>query len=549
MQRKVFFSLLAGGTLVLGGCGSLSGVGGGSQSLASLAPLSISHPLFSQGLSQSDLPLLARYYWVNTVNNNPTRDEASYGGLAYKPRQSTYAGFEGWDVFQVNTGTDETRSDFLRLQLNRPARVTVVWQDSALWLAGWQKGSLSASGKTYNTYTKDFSAGEIALGSPSAGSGGTSSPRYFVLLAEQGGVASKPPRLPAGIAESSRPPTNDTCPDWLEGVWQAKGPDGNFYKTWHPQIDPIYWCYYRYENGSDPSLVGYTPTFNYVAKQFGSQPELIVGFKGFAIRDKGANQGWYINIHSETGVQTRACARFHTVVIAVTDLKTGELKAELAYKGDFGATISNQSPNTPVSITCPDPRNGQQVTQSDIAKQTDGAKNLRVSGNGQDPGGYENWHGGGNPNLGMSYWGDNQKSIAGVRVLNVDIRNPATFCSASDCNASSGLKATGSVADQRTLFISNLRIQYTNAIDAVSKAQGEKPGYFWTDLYGNPLAAGVKPGDPGSIRQFIKPGFDSGVNGQGLQGGFSTEDAWRQVYLPNVGVPGIDLENSLLGQN
>jgi len=549
MQRIRFVSLLAGGMLALGGCGSLGGLGGsGSQPLASLAPLSTDHPLFKQGLSRDNLPLVARYYWVNEVGDD-RHAEAAYGGLKYKPRQSKYLGYEGWDVLEVQLWPDEVRSDLVRIHLNREARVTVVWEDSALWLAGWGKGSLSTSSKTYTTFTKDFGAGEIALGSPAAGSKGKDSPRYFVLIGERGGVGSKPPALPAGIAETDRPQPNSTCPDWLENAWTVKqvygvtAPDGQDYKTWHPQIDPIYWCYYGHEHGSDPALVGYKPAFEYVAKRFNDQPELHVGFKGFAIRDEGANQGWYINIHSETGVQSRACAQFHTVVIAVTNLKTGELLAELAYKGDFGATISNRDNNPPVNLTCTSVKTGQPVTQVQLQAQTDSSKNLRVSSNGQDPGGYENWHGGGNKALGMSFWGD--KNPTG-RALNIDIRNPATFCADTTCNL---VKSTGSVADERTVFISNLRIRYTDAIAALDKADGQQDGYFWTDLYGEALPAGKNPGDPGTIRQYLKPGFDSGVNGEGLQGGFSTEDAWRGVYLRGVGVPHVGLEGGLTGQN
>ena len=557
MQRNAHFSLLGVAGLLLGGCGALGGLsGGGSTPIDSLAPLSTEHPLYKQGLSRDNAPLVARYYWANSVNRkindkDMTVDEANYGGLRYRPRQSNYKGFEGWDIFEVQVWTDETRSDLVRVQLNRDARVTVVWEDSALWLAGWQKGGLSTSGKTYNTFTKDFRAGEIALGSPTTGSKGKDSARYFVLLAERGGAASKPPALPAGIAESDRPQPNSTCPDWLENTWTVKqvygitAPDGQDYKTWHPQVDPIYWCYYGHDHGSDPSLVGYKPAFEYVAKRFNDQPELHVGFKGFAIRDEGANQGWYINVHSETGVQTRACARFHPVVVAVTDLKTGELKAELAYKGDFGATISNRDNNPPVNLTCTDPKTGQPVTQTQIQSQTESSKNVRVSGNGQDPGGYENWHGGGNTALGMSFWGDD-KNPTGT-ALNIDIRNPTTFCADNTC---ASVRSTGDVADERTIRFANLRIQYTDAIAALDKADGKQDGYFWTDLYGEPLPAGKNPGDPGTIRQFIKPGFDSGTgDGVGLRDSYSTEDAWRGVYKQDLGVPRIGLENGLTGQN
>lgn len=545
-MRKLGYVLLSGLAAALGGCGSGLLGGGGSAPLPQLAPVLSEHPLFKQGLSRSNLPLVARYYWINEVShNNGTRDEAAYWGLKYQPRQSKYQGYEGWDLLDIPSwwSNRKSRSDWLRIQLNRPATVVVVWDSTDLWLSGWKKGNpLTISNKSYNTYTRDFEAGEIALGAAGSEQGDS----YLVLLAERGGTPSQEPPLPSGITEKPLP--NQVCPDWLENAWTIKqvygvtAPDGQDYKTWHPQLDPIYWCYYGHDHGSDPALVGYKPAFEYVAKRFNDQPELHVGFKGFAIRDEGANQGWYVNIHSETGVQTRACARFHTVVVAVTNLKTGELLAELAYKGNFGATISNQNDST-VNLSCTDPKTGQQVTQAQIKAQTDSSKNLRVSLDGKDPGGYENWHGGGNKNLGMSFWGDDDPT---GRMLNIDIRNPATFCADNNC---ASVKATGSVADERTLFISNMRIRYTEAIAALDKADGKQDGYFWTDLYGDPLPAGKNPGDAGTIRQFIKPNFDSGNGNEGLQGGFSTEDAWRGLYREDVGVPAIGLEEGLTGQN
>jgi hypothetical protein len=546
MNSKFWLLVLGGLLLGLGGCGSGLLGRGGLPPISSVAPVLSEHPLYKApySLSRNEAPLVARYYWINEVsNNNSTRDEANYDGMKYQPRQSKYQGYEGWDVLDIpgwlNT---KSRSDWLRIYLNRPTTLVVVWDKTDLWLSGWKKGSISISGKSYTTYTRDFDAGEIGLGTPGTGQGDN----YFVLLAERGGTPSKEPALPAGITDKPLP--NQSCPSWLENAWTIKqmygvtAPDGEDYKTWHPQVDPIYWCYYGHDHGSDPALVGYKPAFEFVAKRFNDQPELHVGFKGFAIRDEGANQGWYINIHSETGVQTRACAQFHTVVVAVMKLSTSELLAELAYKGNFGATISNQN-DTAANLSCTDPKSGQPKTQTQIKAETDSAKNLRISSNGNDPGGYENWHGGGNKGLGMSFWGDEDPF---GRALNIDIRNPTSFCADGTC---SSVRSTGSVADERTISISNLRIRYTDAIATLDKADGTQDGYFWTDLYGGPLPAGKNPGDPGTIRQFIKPGFDSGTGGDGLQGGFSTEDAWRGVYLRDMGVPRIGLEDALTGQN
>ena len=55
-------------------------------------------------------------------------------------------------------------------------------------------------------------------------------------MAEQGGVPSAPPSVPAGQAT---PVPNETCPAWVHDQYVTTGPDGRIYPTWHPQIDPV----------------------------------------------------------------------------------------------------------------------------------------------------------------------------------------------------------------------------------------------------------------------------------------------------------------------
>jgi hypothetical protein len=113
------------------------------------------------------------------------------------------------------------------------------------------------------------------------------------------------------------------------------------------------------------------------------------------------------------------------------------------------------------------------------------------------------------------------------------------------------VRSTKSHADERTLFIGNLKIKYTEQIRALDQADGAQDGFFWTDVYGNALTGELKAGDPGTIRQYMKPGFNS-ENGkrEGLIGSFHTEDAWRGLYLENteqrhVGAPQVELEEGL----
>lgn len=514
MQRKRWFSLLLCG---VGLVGCNSGVIGGNTNGPFLAEPITSHPT---GLP---LTLLNRYYYVSEMKDETSGNitlAANYGGMRYMPRQAATAGpkftqFAGWDLLDV-PGSSSNRSDWLRLYLNRPATLKVVWDKSALWLVGWPKEEITVGSKKYTVYTKTFGAGELSLGAPGAGNG-----EYWVLLAEGNGQPSAEPPLPGGISE--RPQPNQACPTWLFNAWRAVGPDGAEYPGWHPQIDPVYWCYYGYEHNSDPSLVGYKASFTYTANRFNNQEEPIEGFKGFAIRN--GDLGWYINIHSETSTEARVCARFHTVVVTAYNWQTKEKLAELAYKGDFGASKVNEGSNPFFNISCKDPRDGQMKTQEQIAQETKASKRIREATSNS---GYEQWDGGLNKAL---------MEFSGVG-MGIDIQNPATTCANIQC--SSVIANGGSSSTRRTIHFSKATIKYDAAKDASDNKSGD--GYFYTDPYGvatiTPDAGGQVPST--AIKQFIKPGLNISLNG-----GFETEDAWRGLYVPNGHTQDVELEGSL----
>jgi hypothetical protein len=345
-----------------------------------------------------------------------------------------------------------------------------------------------------------------------------------VLLAETNGQPSAEPALPAGISE--RPQPNQTCPGWLFNAWRGVGPDGAEYPGWHPQIDPAYWCYYGYEHNSDPALIGYQASFTYTANKFNNQKEPIEGFKGFAIRD--GDVGWYVNIHSETSTEARICARFHTVVVVAYNWKTKERLAELAYKGDFGASQANEGTNPFFTTECTDIRTGQKVTQESIASETKAVKRIRAVSVANS--GYENWAGGLNKNLGMTFSGNGMK---------IDIRNPATSC--PDLACSSVVSNGSSSSTRRTLQFSKLTITYDQSKDATDNKPGD--GYFYTDPYGEapitPDANGQVPAN--AIKQFIKSGAKIT-----LDGFYTTEDGWRGLYVRSgMNVQDVELEGSL----
>ena len=499
---------------------------GGSVSKPSQTPVAppevagenAAHPLIGkvEGLERT---LLARYYRVNEfTHDGEVKREANYRGIKYQPRQSAYAGYEGWDVLET-PWSDYSKPDWLHLSLNRGARVTVVWDldRSAGWLKGWEQGetTLNVNGKerTYATYSKSFPKGEVVLGGTGKDNG-----RYTVLLTEQEGVSTEPP-LPAGIPEADRPQPNGICPSWLHSAYQATGPDGAQYRGWHPQIDPVYWCHFGHEHGSDPALVGYAAKFNYTAVQNGNQAEQHPGFKGFALRDEEQGLGWYFNVHATTGDIKRVCVSHHTVVIAVTDLKSGELLAELSYKGDFGGVVANRKDKRGeipfINPTlCPE----QAVAEAD----TRPVKRVRVAGEGSiENNDYERWFGGITKELGMDF--------KGAFGLELDVRNPGTSCNGFTCQ---GDVLNDSQGDRRTLRLKGFSLKY----DPFKDADGD--GIFYTNPYGT---APAEEGGEKAVRQYIKPGLDITSPDEF----FATQDAWRALYTTEHKVPGVELEDGL----
>lgn len=470
----------------------------------------VQHPLtVKHGIQPT---LLYRYHRINEkqLDNGQTRLEAQYSGLRYRPRQAgmLFPEFAGWDLLETPT-SDSARNDWLRLRLNRDAWVVVVWEREAPWLTGWHHAETkSADGKkTFNAFRAPFRAGEASLGSPGKDNG-----KYWVLLAEANGLPSPSPVLPTSGLEPPQP--NQTCPSWLEDQWQVQGYDGSFYQGWHPQIDPIYWCYYRHEHGSDPGLIGYRAAFTHVAHINNHQPERGEGFKGFAIRDEANGVGWYFNLHSETSTEQRVCARFHTVVVVATDLRTGELLVELAYKGDFGASRANQGDKPFINP-------GSCANQPQIAAQTSATKRIRVAS--IQNGGYEQWDGGLVKALGMSFNGNG---------MGIDIQNPATSCPNLRCDAV--VVNGGSSSTRRNIGFNQLRISYDAFKDMTD---GKRDGYFFTDIYGLEPA---QAGQPLAIRQYIKPGTQIA-----LHGGFATQDAWRGIYQTDTSTMDIELEGGI----
>lgn len=516
MKHLVLFLLL---TLFLTACGGSNNPnhpGGPAVPPVQLPSGSIKHPLETQ-LPGIQRPLVNRYYRI--IQHSDGRQEVNAQDFKYQPRQSTFDAYQGWDILSTPwPWSPPSHGKWLNLSLNRDARLVIVLSEWAkpedAWLKDWTQGSTTVKdhlGNTlnYKTFTKDVTKGELSLPH-------LHELQYALLIAEKGGLPSSEPIIPEGV---TRPEPNQRCPAWLEdNVWLAKGLDERIYQSWHPQIDPIYWCYYAHDHGSDPALVSYAPAFRYIAYWNNNQQELYEGFKGFAIRDKDQDIGWYINVHAESGVMSRVCNRVHTLVLYAARLSTGEKLLELGYKGDFGAamgTFKNADDKVLQPPDCP---------QTAIAQETKASRRIRI---GEDNHNYERWDGGANRLLGMTFpeWSSG---------IGLDIRNPATSCKDISCSA---LLVNKSNSDMRTIRFTDLRIEYDALIKALDASDGKaNDGYFYTDVYGDLNADASK----NVIKQYMKPGFKAV-----LDGFYATQDPWRGLYELDGHAPGVELEDAL----
>lgn len=496
------------------------------------APLSVAFHVIDDKNAAADDPLgtgtlptlLASYYvWDYT-----TAWQRSTETMIYRPWQFSQAPYRGWDMLTVpgEYFLSYTRSDWLNLELSRPATLAVLWDGPGLatWLNDWLE---VAPVDGTRVFTRSFPAGPVTLG---AGEGATTTP-YTVLFAEADGTPTAPPTVPAGL---SRPEANAPCPSWVHDQYLARGFDGKMYRTWHPQIDPTYWCYLEHSHGSDPALFsGASPvTFDYYADK-GHRIEPHEGFKVFVVNSADYSMRFTVHLGSSEG--GRICARVHTYDVAVAERETGEMLADLRLKSDFGITLAVDQGSVYYRLrdaACPE--------MSALPETTGGRIRIPIAGTD----GYESW----SPNM-----LDDVLGISNPPVLIIDnpitkvtvARNPDGSVKVGQHGAAdyTGLQDTGDLGER--LWMSFPGANRGNGF-AIKAAAASATGEFFTDYRGQRL---LERSDPLAVRQYLKPGLDFlFINGTMV----FTQDAWHGTYefgevqLLRVNM---NLENGLSGPN
>jgi len=492
--------------------------------------------------AQSQPTLIDSYVLMQPDEGVPGVEPSDYTQTVYHPRQWTGSNYSGWDWMSIpGVGYDGLRGgDMVTLNLNRAARIGIVWRGGGTvptWISSdYTSGSTTTEDSTtYPVYIRNVSAGAVVLGGvKNPQDAGTGSPvtSYRILLAESGGT---PSTAPANLGSPAATP-NATCPAWVHN--QAKYQrvvDGVTYASWHRQIDPVYWCYFRHEHGSDPAQFGdgtYKPAFGRSAAASGIA-ENHEGFKVLIYTRDDHNEvsrDWLYTMHFGTvNAQGAACNRFHEIGFALADASSNELLADVMVMADMGQSKENTTfiPLNPV--TCPGVNNG--IT-------SDGARLLPIQ-NGADPG---------NPTMYEPWRNDFSLTILGF-LDTFSINNPDPIAICADYQCSSNV-LTGDKGSKRFM---NVVGEF--GIDASSAAA---TGTFYTDAFARELRSGA---GPGNLRQYIKPGVnvrnvyagDNHTVATGLGG--ETSSRFTARFVMDDGLPQPEqgnyqeLEGSLGGPN
>ena len=326
--------------------------------------------------------------------------------------------YQGWDILITDPNwphykTD--RDDFLYLDLNRPATVALAWIDGGplpAWLQSWQLGgTVTVDGELITVYEKVFGAGEQWLASP-GGTDEESVDMYVLFFAEADGTPSAPAATPNGQAT---PSPNVTCPGWVHDQYTTLAPDGSEQASWHPQIDPVYWCNFNHDHGSDPMLIPGAPRIGYMyvsdnlIEYEGAAPESPhEGFKEFIM----PYEDYWVRfvVHASTSEPRRVCGQFHTMYNEVYDSYGNQLYSS-SLKVDFGRATSTDT--------------GEDIDDPCVAGPNEFARRIRTDPS-FDNFNYENWD---------ASPGTNATELLGMEFrFRFDVRDPMSACTDLTCD-------------------------------------------------------------------------------------------------------------------
>ena len=484
-----------------------------AESSESTAPLPepVEAPTPVPGAS-SDVRLLNGWGLVKPTSMG---DSVNISGFRYQPSDVSGGPYAGFDRLYTRDVSDRSFQFYLRL--TRQATVVMAWpanKPEPTWASNWGTGSpTTLDGISYKTYTKVFEVGEQIL--PSFGQLNVH-PTF--LIGEADGTASIYPAAPDGL-EQPRP--NQPCPDWVHNQHVAES-EGHLYRTWHPQLDPIYACTFGHEHGSDPAefLGDRQPLFDrYVGMptphggMLGSEAH--EGFKVFVTAPHDGVE-MMATLHASSWSGMRVCTRFHATDKVFADANTGVILANLSYKGDFGWPRLTGSGQRLDPAACPE---AIEITN------TGGRRSFKSPTAGE---GYEPWLEGLGTAAAFPFAG-------GIQWV---LDNPQTKCGDSaHCDTMVPVGVDNADGTRRWLdLIEGFEI------DASSGSWGR----FCTDTFG---IGRMACSDTGAVEQYVAPGF----RWNPTRARFSVLNPFTAEYIPstNLAVAHIDrnINDAIGGKN
>ncbi|PXF39684.1 hypothetical protein BWQ96_10618 [Gracilariopsis chorda] len=571
------------------------------------------HPFYTSPEHDEARPspvVMHKYY-----THNPKAGKVT-GNLLFAPRSATYNSFPSkqpfgskLDALFIPGTSNESKSTFVEVHVNRRTRVLLVLNGKGLSLNAMKNlASITVSVQNGETLEGFVPPLEVAFQSvtkarlgrifslprhgaiverivepdeplllPHPGSVSVNNVkcRRFTLLfakPEEGNpIAFESPHVPEHVHSHIRGEIvkttpvfpNMKCPNWLHDMHVTSSRDSSVarthgeqvhWRTWHPPIDPVFWCYYDHEHGSFPGK--HWPMFGYTAwKTFDNttvhkrQDESHNGFKTYSFPVPGRSRYVVIVVHMHLSFARRFTARHHTVSFTVLD-KNWNVEMELHMKMDFGAAV----------VTLKD-GGDEPISDRDVDIQEElGSRgvlaNRRFNILNED----ENYPESVDPrfrlNCGRTATEANKRAV--LRGIYEQWRGPLNTCSKSNGrinrgfnfdvrNPSTALRFLNDTSDENTQKLSgngvNRFLKVRNGLEFgvdhchfgnSSTNFMTSDGVFYTDPYFSVVEEG--PGT-NSVRQYIKPGFkplnlDAGV--------MLPIDAWysHMTYVPRKTKPG-----------
>lgn len=383
------------------------------------------------------------------------------------------------------------------------------------------------------------------------------------------------------VNPSEDPPTpNFDCPQWLHDLHVTTRyryeinhghnndgePEPVYWRTWHPMVDPIFWCYYDHDHGSFPGRADvYMPPFAYTAwnrpdptADTGREAESHKGFKVYTIpleeevTDDGKipERTLVLTLHIHTSRARRFTERFHTVSLIVVSASSNadgnaEVELFLSFKSDFGPALAYYTCGNPVPMGSTQSRIHLEVLQEQKKAERvfnvlnignefphDINKKFRIKGDvcaGPEAvmnGLYEIWR--------TTLPSCTAPKSRYFGALQFEVRDPPTAARFETGTTDDDIQILHGLAFSRVINILShpINIGIEHCLDDIRQQVQNRDGSFYSDAY----FANVS-GSGGAFRlsQFVKPDFQSVLLQPGV---LQINDPWAGPYIQD-GSPGL----------